>query len=77
LLVVFERQEKRCCDLTVLNRFNASNSARSSQTAQAQNFARRTEILTLDQVKFGAGTHEQARCTSIGSTVRYRLIYCS
>jgi hypothetical protein len=33
------------------------------------------KILNLLQHKFGAGTHEQARCTLAGSTVRYRLIY--
>jgi hypothetical protein len=33
------------------------------------------KIPNLLQRKFGAGTHEQARCTSAGSTVRYRLIY--
>jgi hypothetical protein len=36
---VFERREKRFGHLMLLNRFNASNFARSSQAAQAQSFS--------------------------------------
>jgi hypothetical protein len=72
---MFERRGKRCGHVTLLNRFNASNSARRSQVVQAQSFARAEQIATLAKCNFGAGTREQARCTSAGSTVRYRLIY--
>src|ERR1700675_2222298 len=37
-LVVLTRREPHCGNFTLLNRFNASNSARSSQMAQAQSF---------------------------------------
>src|ERR1700736_1597762 len=40
-LVALKRREQPCGNFTLLNRFNASNSARSSQTAQAQSFAAR------------------------------------